>query len=363
MSTQRQISMFFVVVILGAICLMASTEASAASPVQTQKFKSSSGKTQIEYYAYKSGQCGAGLSCDFQGSIHVARGYEQAEVFLSGFELEAATQADAVSQVTVSVSKKRYIASTGELNLSVIAVLRTRSGQNYSYRVSFVVILTAGNVAYFSPVSTGCSGVASCRIVRSFPSAIPRRMHYIGIATHNWSVGSLSGPLVLNTLSAHQDGLTVQPPSVHIEYLCAMWDKTQNKRMFCEWGAKVIAFDPAEMEQNGSSIFPQYTFASWGTNVRHYWTNHSASPSRTRIAGFLDAFEGLTLTYQTFPYMPNVQYPVWLIESSAGNFQVSGNAPDTALTDYGIFLGSNFGNYTTAQKFAFQESRAFGFLR
>ena len=351
------------IAVLLASLLFSVTTAGAATPTLTQKFVSSSGRTAILYFAYDAAPCGGGVACGFRGNIHVYAGYDGAEIFLSGFRLEGLLQADAVSQATVSVQKFRYDPVTGAMEVGVSSGIATASGQQYATTVTFVVVLTRGGVATFTPISTGCGGVASCGITRSLPGAVPAGMQYIGLATSNWSLGSGSGPLVLNTLSGHLDSLTVSPPQVDLRYLCMMQDGSAANRMWCEWGAKVVAFDPAEMEQNGSSIFPQYTFLGWNTPSSHAWTEHATSPSHARLAGFLDAFEGLTLTYQTFPPVPGTQNPVWLVESMASNFRIDPNAADTALTDYGIFLGTKFGNYTTAQNYAYQLSRAVGFLR
>jgi hypothetical protein len=347
------------VLLVSSVCGAAT--AGAATPMLTQRFVSSSGRTAILYFTYDAAPCGGGVSCGFRGLIKVFRGYDQAEVFLSGFRLEGLRQADAVSQATVSVQKFRYDPVTGAMEVGVSSGIGTASGQQYATSVTFVVLLTRLGVASFTPISTGCGGVASCSITRSLPGAVPAGMQYIGLATSNWSLGS-SGPLVLNTLSGHIDALTVSGPQVDLRYLCMMQDGSAANRMWCEWSAKVVAFDPTEMEQNGSSLFPQYTFLGWNTPSRQAWTEHATSPSRTRLTGFLDAFEGLTLTYQTFPQVPGTQNPVWLIESMASNFRLDPNVPDTALTDYGIFLGTRFGNYATAQNYGFQLSRAIGLL-
>jgi len=340
-----------------------SSGAYAAAPTLTQHYQSSSGKTNIEYYGYDASPCGAGVSCNFRGVIKVPKGFEQVEVFLSGFRLEATRQADAVQQVSVTVNKYLYDATTGALELSVGAVLRTKSGQDYALHVSFVVILTAPNVARFTPINTGCAGTVNCTITRSLPTAVPPGMRYIGLATQNWHLGSASGPLRLNTLSGHLASFTVAPPSVNLGYLCVVQGGRRNNKMFCEWAAKVIAFDPAEMEPAVSPIPPAYTFLGWNVGTRLFWANHSSIPSHKPIAGFLDGFEGLTLTYQNFPYVPGIQNSVWLIESSADNFRIDPSANDTAVTDYGIFLGTRFGNTTVASRYAYQESRAFGFLK
>jgi hypothetical protein len=140
------------------------------------------------------------------------------------------------------VRKLRYDAGSGELEMSLSAWLTTQSQQKYSYSATFVVVLTNSSVAKFSPISTGCDGVDSCRIVRSEPAAIPNGMQYIGLATQHWDLGSHSGPLVLNMLSGHQDGLTVKPPEVDVEYVYAMHSaKLGNSKMYCEWGATLIA--------------------------------------------------------------------------------------------------------------------------
>lgn len=348
---------------LAATGWLASSAVHGASPALTQHFQSTSGKTSIEHYSYDASPCGASGSCLFRGAIKVPKGFQQVEVFLSGFRLEAAKQADAVQQVSVTVNKYLYDAATGDLEMSVGATLRTKSGQDYALHVSFVVILTAENLARFTPINTGCAGALSCTITRSLPAAVPPGMQYIGLATQNWHIGSASGPLTLNTLSGHLDSLTVAPPAVNLGYLCVMQGGKRKNKMFCEWAAKVIAFDPAEMEPAVSPIPPAYTFLAWNVGTRVYWANHSQIPSHRPIPGFLDAFEGLTLTYQNFPYVPGVQNRIWLVESSADSFRVDPSSNDTAVTDYGIFLGTQFGNTTSTAPYAYQESRAFGFLK
>ncbi|MDQ6652468.1 MAG: hypothetical protein M3Y84_06965, partial [Acidobacteriota bacterium] len=246
--------------------------------------------------------------------------------------------------------------TTGDLELGIAAAFDMRSGQAYSFNVTFVVVLTASNLARFTNVAGSCAGTRNCRIIKSLPSAIPTGMRYIGLATYNWHLGSHSGPLVLNTLSGHQDGLTVSPPSVNVEYLCTLQNAKGRNKMFCEWGAKVVAFDPTEMEQNNSTIFPQYTFIGTNTPNRQSWVEHTKSLSGGPIQGHMDAFEGLSLFYN-----PGIQHRVWWIESFASNFSTA--PPDTALTTHGILLGTTFGNSTTASNYSFQESRAVGLLR
>jgi hypothetical protein len=348
---------------LSGLVLLAALDAAAATPVQTQQFLSASGRTYVAYYDYDGGPCGAGVACDFRGVIHAKPGFEQAEVFLAGFRMETGLQADAVSQVSASAQRFRYDPATGDVEVGVGSTLRTRSGQSFSYHVTFVVILTAHGVAQFTTVSSGCAGVANCHIARTLAGAVPAGMRYIGLATSIWHFGSSSGPIVLNTLSGDVDSLTVSPPSVNLDYLCVLQAQRPKGRMFCEWSAKAIAFDPAEMTPNGSPIFPQYTFLSWNTTARAQWVNQSGQPSHLPIAGFLDAFQGLTLTYQTFPPSVPAQSPVWSIESSAGGFHVDPTFPDVAMTQYGIFFGTTFGNSTSAKAYAYQSSRAFGFLR
>lgn len=361
-----RLRMFIAFVVILTPCTMSLPELNAAAPTLEKQFKSSTGRTVIEYYTYSVGPC-AGPSCSFEGVIMVPAGFDQAEVFLSGFKLEADAQSDAVSHVSVRAAKKRYESSTGELGLNVGAGLSTRSGQKYSYRISFVVVLTGSSVAKFTPAQGGCAGVGSCTIKKTLPSAIPTSMQYIGLATQTWFLGSRSGPLILNTLSAHRNGMTVQPPILDLEYLCSMQGKMikrkeRKNRMFCEWVAKVIAFDAAEMEQDGH--FPHNTLFSSGTNVRHFWTNNLSNPLHKPITGFFDAFEGLTLTYQSFgSSTPGAHNLVWAIEASAENFRINPVAPDTALTDYGIGLGVQFGKYTPTEPYGYQLSRAFGFLQ
>jgi hypothetical protein len=357
--------MTFPLWLIGASAPFCCQAVLAAVPVQVQSFASSSGKTSIQYFSYDAGPCGSGsvLSCDFRGIVHVPPGYSRADVFLSGFTLKTAVQSDAVSQVSVRASKYKYDPAAGALEVGVGAGFSTRSGQNFGYSMTFVVLLTQPGVAAFSSISTGCAGVASCKISRVVPMAVPAGMQYIGLGTQLWELGSHSGPIFINTLAAHIDSLTVQPPSTSLDYWCEMHNGKAKNLMFCEWSAELIAFDPSEMEQNGSSLFPQYTFFSTGLTTHPVWINQSSSPSHAPIKGFLDAFEGLILSYQTFPYHAGTNYPIWQVDASATSFGVSPTAADTALTTYGVFLGVRFGNSTNTAKYLYQESRAFGLLR
>ena len=124
--------------------------AGAATPTLTQRFVSSSGRTAILYFTYDAAPCGGGVACGFRGTIRVFRGYEGAEVFLSGFRLEGLRQADAVSQASASVQKFRDDPATGAMEVGVSSGIATASGQQYATSVTFVVVLTRGAVATFN---------------------------------------------------------------------------------------------------------------------------------------------------------------------------------------------------------------------
>lgn len=342
-----------VIIMMGCV----PTPPSSLPPTLISKFKSSSGRTIIEYYTYDSGTCGIG-NCNFRGSLHAPAGFDQVEVFLSGFSLETQSKVDKISHVQAQVQKFRYDKATGDLEVGVSAQLSTSSGQPYAYHVTFVVLLTDVTAAKFTHVGNGCRGQAQCHVTATLAGAVPTGMQYIGLGTRIFDLGSESGPLLINTLSAHIDSLTVTPPNVQLDYLCSLHDAAGVNAMYCEWDAAIIAFDPAEMAQNTSTIFPQYTFLATSTTTADRWTNHSQPAAGTAFTGFLDAFEGVTFFYPT-----GKENAIWMVDAFASNFQLSGTPPNEALTDYGIFLGTTFGDTANAQAYTYQESRAFGFLR
>src|SRR5688572_8181866 len=184
----------------------------ASAPKIIQQFVSSSRQTIIEYYAYNSGLCAPGANCDFRGVITVPTGFELVEVFISGFRLNVDSHEDTIGRVSVTVQKFRYDAATGDLELGIRAGLLSGMGQDYSYRVTLVVILTNSSVAKFSPVGGGCTGIGRCSIARTVVGAIPGGMIFIGVATSNWDLGSDSGPLRLNALSGHIDSINIKTP-------------------------------------------------------------------------------------------------------------------------------------------------------
>jgi hypothetical protein len=338
-------------------------------PRLSQEFPSSSGQTLIQYYEYNSGLCtGAGGDCRFgRGIIHLPTGFDLVEVFLAGFQLETAAVADAVETVQVQVAKHRYDATTGDLELSVSAILMTASRQDYAYRVAFVVVLTDSNLALFTPIGGSCYGPAGeCTINQEARDAIPTGAgwNYIGLASQTWHLSSQSGPVPLQTLSA--EPILIAPPTptaVEVEYRCAIHHAAKRNDMSCDWAAMIVAFDSGELEGHvgslssryGGSLAPQYLFVDGLDPYRRVWTAASPSPLGSPITGFFDAFAGLSLAFD-----PTSEFPVWSIVNAAGNVQVV--TSDTASTDYEVFLGTGFGEPFVSEPFAFQASRAFGFL-
>jgi hypothetical protein len=306
------------------------------------------------YFRYGSGTCGGVTSCNFRGVIRTLPGFDQVEVFLCGFTLETLSQADKVGRVAARVQKFRYDRANGALEVGVSAGLST-TGQKYSYELTFVVVLTGAKVAKFTRIDASCGGVETCTIGRSLPAAVPSGMHYIGLGTSSWDLGSNAGAFPLNTLSGHIDSISVAPPTVNLTYLAAFRDAAGGKRMFLEWDAAVIAFRPSEMAQNTSPIFPQYTMLAHHVTTRQFLGSGGTAPVPA-IRGVLDAFEGLTLFYDN----PAIEHDIWLVEASASAPRLT--APNAAAVDLGLFLGTTFGDRTNAPDYAYQESRALGFL-
>ena len=330
----------------------------AAAPVVTGKYISTSGNTFIQYYTYASGTCGTGTNCNFRGVIRPKSGYEQAEVFLTGFTIERHAGADKVQGMSAEVQKFRYEPATGEMEIGVNGTLQT--GQPYSFNISFVVLLTTNAAAKFTHVGNGCNGVSECHVLVSSPGAVPAGKHYIGLGTRMVFLGTDSGPFNVNALSMHLDRInnTVPPGDVEIDYLCAFRDANADRKMFCEWSASIIAFDPAEMDRNDSSIFPQYTVLGNSVLVAQ---QHNAKPkpfSGGTISGYFDALEGMSLFYG-----PGQENPIWMVDASASGFQTSGSPATAGEVQYGIFMGTTFGDKVNAQPYDFQVSRAVGLLK
>jgi hypothetical protein len=329
-----------------------------APPTVAQDFRSTSDQTFIQYYTYTSGTCGASTSCNFRGLIHPPVGYDQAEVFLTGFTLETQNSTDKIERISAEVQKYRYEPATGEMEVGVNGRLETKTRQPYSYQVTFVVLLTNA-AAKFTRVGNGCNGVAQCHVTATLPGAVPQGMHYIGLGTRIFDLGSTSGPIAVNAFSMHIDSINVQNlPNVQIDYLCALQDAMSNGDMFCEWDASVIAFDPAEMDRNNSNLFPQYTMVGTNVSVASQLNGQAQPFSGGSISGYFDAFEGLSLFYNQ-----GQQNAIWLVDSSASGFQTTGSPPTAGRAQYGVFLGTNFGDKVNAQPYAFQLSRAVGLLR
>ncbi len=320
-------------------------------PVRRRTFRSSSKKTVIVYFTYRSGSTPG----PFRGFVRVPRGYPDANVFICGLTLAARQQVDKLTRASVTVNKYRYDPTNGQLEVGVNAVLASASGQANWHEVTFAVVLTDTSVAQFTHINGSCGGVGQCSIARNLAGAIPPGMHYIGLGTRSWELGSNDGPIPLNALSGHIDALTVGPTDVTLDYAGAFRNAAQRNRMYLEWAASVIAFTHSEMAQNTSPIFPQYTTGIGTVTTRQAWTNNDVAP--TPIKGALSALEGMTYLYAT-----GQEHELWIVEASLGNVRIQPSTTNNVQTDWGIFLGTTFGDRQNGLQYDYQESRVLGFL-
>jgi hypothetical protein len=325
------------------------------TPVLAGQFQSSSGRTVLQYYRHS---FPAGGPSSFRGPVQMLAGFDQAEVFLCGFTVTTDAHEAEVARVSVNVQKFRYDAQTGVMELGVSTQFAT-DGQGFAADVTFVVIFTDAAAARFSRISSGCGGTAECNIVRSVPNAVPAGMQYIGIATQIWDVGCRTGNELINGISGDVANLAVNPPTVFVDFAGVLRNGAWTNDMFCEWQGAVIAFDPTEMTRAVTSLPFQYTILAFHVATRQTFSNQAPAPPNTVVKGFLDAFQGPTLLYSQAINGPET--PPWMIEASA-TAPIMG--PSGAISQYGVFLGSRFGDAVNAMPpdYGFQISRAAGFL-
>ena len=324
------------------------------TPLLTGQFQSSSGRTVLSYYRHA---FSGGSPTSFRGTVQLTPGFDQVEVLLCGFSLAADWHEAEVGRVAVNVQKFGYDAQTGALELGITTQFVT-DGQTSSSEVTFVVIMTDVRAARFSPISTGCGGVAECNITTSVPVAVPTGMEYIGIGTQIWDVGSDSGPVPMNAVGGDVASLTVGLPSVAFDFLGVLRNGTFTNRMFCEWQGLVVAFDPAELTRAITPLQYQYTFLGHHVGARQFFYNQAQSPTNQPNTGFLDASQGSSLLFSQSINGPEER--IWFIESSA---EAPLLTPTGSITRYGVFLSSRYGEtQVAAPDYTFQVSRLAGFL-
>jgi hypothetical protein len=182
-------------------------------------------------------------------------------------------------------------------------------------------------------------------------------MEYIGTGLHSFQIQSVSGPVLVNTISAHMTNLMVPSPDVHFDYTCEIQDVAAQNDMQCAMFGSVIAFDPRELEPNDSGSPPQLNYVFSGVSQAQTFTGAAKGVSAQPITGFLDALEGFK-----FFYAGGLEYPVWLMDASASNFNISATTPEESQTDYNVFLGTTFGDRLNAQSFEYRGDRLIGLL-
>jgi hypothetical protein len=284
-------------------------------------------------------------------------GFEQAEVFLTGFALERSNSSAPLQGIGASVDKVHYDASTGDLAIRVYGTFQ--SGQSFTYEISFVVLLTSNAAAKFTPLGNGCSDLVLCHVVSTFPSAVPAGMRLVGFATRKYFLGTNGSPMNVLALSMSKNGISGFSPAGpgNVDYVCAFRDATSSKKMFCEWSASIIAFDPAEMVAASSNPLPEYMFLGQSSTTDRLTHTYQVSAGGS-ARGMFNALEGVSLFYTA-----TQDQPVWRVEASASDFQISGSPPNSGSAEYGLFLGTTFGDRVNTTPYSYQMWRVVGFLR
>ncbi|MBO3093579.1 hypothetical protein [Cellulomonas dongxiuzhuiae] len=292
----------------------------------------------------------------FRGPLRVASGFELVEVAEVGHRLQTETSAAPVSRVAVNVQSFAYDASTGDLEVGITPLLST-DGQGWLAEVTFVVICTDSGVAHIARVSTGGVGTSEVSMSKYLPGAIPVGMDYVGMATQIWDVGTDAGPLLLNGVAAHVNNLSVTPPNLWLDYWGVLRDSAWTAPMFFEWQALVLAFDPAEMSRATTSLPYQYTWLAHNVVTRNFFAGPITAPPGAPVTGFLDAYEGSVLGFGQLINGP--EHRVWCVEASASPPSLT---PTGAITSYGTFLGTTYGDTVTTEPYLLQVSRCAAWL-
>lgn len=302
-------------------------------PKRIAAFTSTSQRTTLQYFRYRSPRDGPS---SFLGDIAVNPGYEVAQAVLAGFRFQTASGPADVAAININVDPRGYDPATGRLEVSVSSAFSTNDPGPAVSDVTFVVILTRDQAASFTPIDPPSQGPTRPPIaVRVHgPASVPAGQHYIGTGVHEWQLGVDDRTVPLHVVSGHPTAVSVVGQDVDITYEGAIADAGPTNRMWMEWRASVIAFDPAEMAPgpNPTTAAPTSSFSGLWQRTR--WQQVWAAPPGGRIVGVLDAFQGVSLE------LPGGQQgPVRAIEAAVAEVQIAQGGTGVAV-DYGLHLKS-----------------------
>jgi hypothetical protein len=163
----------------------------------------------------------------------------------------------------------------------------------------------------------------------------------------------------VNALSMHLNGISGFSPggSGYLDYVCTFRDVSFSQKMFCEWSASIIAFDPVEMVSAASPPLQQLTFLNQSSIAERVHNGYQV-PGGGLTQGLFDALGGVSLYYKG-----TQDHPIWIVEASASGFQIGVVPSNSGAAEYGLFLGTTFGDRVNTTAYDYQMSRAVGFLR
>lgn len=299
-------------------------------PRPTAQFVSSSGRTAVQYFRYRSGIDGPP---SFRDTISVDPGYAVAHVFLTGFTARSAAGPGLVAGIAIDVHGYSYHQATGALEVGVGCTLATTTPGPSEYEVTFVVVLTDPTLATVTPFSSSGRGRVPLADRHAAVGAVPPGQELVGIAVQEWQVRTSPDPVVvpLHRLSGHATSVAAHAPDVDVVYEAAIADAATTNGMSAEWRAFVVAFDPVEIAPGGNPASANPTFFFSGQTEARRWREWWSSRGRPSITGVLDMFQGAA-----FEVPPGEEYPVGVIEVSARNYSRSVLRPSEVASTYGL---------------------------
>jgi hypothetical protein len=301
-----------------------------------------SGNLTYSVGTFASGVCH--MYCGYQLSTILPSGYEQAQIFLTGWRVENLGGTTTLQRIRLSTTAVHYDSASGKFDWEASADLRSNVGfgDEYRFTVYFSILLAKSAGARMTVFSDGCSAPTGGRCQQStqIPNAIPAGWEPNAVAVRMFEMEVVSATvsgIPLNRLALNINQWNESGTTVDVPLECEMFDGTPTEPMKCKIEGVSIAMAPGETFHT--------RFGSGHTLTQFLASPTQSSPPSLPVDGALGGLDRFLLSYGS-----GQEAKTWSLAADYMDTVICPNNIDFCYDRIG-FLGDTFRSQTNTHKF------------
>lgn len=286
--------------------------------------------------------------CAYQLTTKLPTGFDQAEIFLTGWRVENQRWTRTLWKLSLGVKSQYYDPTTGRFVWEALADVRSTAypDDTYVYIINFTILLTKSAGATQLIISNECSAPMGCTDFKVVPNSGPANWQEAALSIRSFSLeapyGITSTGTLVSQLSLNMTSWQITSAGFESALHCEMPDiSSMSTMMHCSAEAIGLVAAPGEIYR-----FPIESYSGSFTSGAFFTRSGDVRPPALPVDGAFGAWDSFKLQF-----LNNIQSNTW---SWAAGYDDSNFCMDRiryCFTEW-AFLGDQF--FSLTNQFPFE---------